>query len=134
MMSECIQGPAEKLSHNGITDAKSYVESHARIMSQRQGKSSDVEGKVSAYVNQGRWVVNCLCNGGCLTSPEFKIACCFDCGRVFRNVVFPYDARRIEQELLKRKSLDNRNWNGETVESLEAETRSGGIDPVSCCK
>ena len=48
--------------------------------------------------------------------------------------MFPYDARRIEQELLKRKSLDNRNWNGETVESLEAETRSGGIDPVSCCK
>jgi len=122
-MSECIQGPAENLSHNGVTDAESYVEAHARIMSQGQKETSGVDKKVTAYVNQGRWVVNCLCNGGCLTSPEFKVACCFDCGRVFRNVVFPYDARRIEQELLKRKSLDNRNWNGESVEALEAETR-----------
>jgi len=129
-MRECIQGPAENLSHNGVTDAKSYLDSHATVMEQSGKKIVDVKGEILAYINQGRWVVNCDCNGGCLTSPKFGLACCFDCGRVFRNVGFPTNSGEIENELLKRKSLGNRNWNGETVKTLETETRENqhGMD------
>tara|TARA_R110000824_G_scaffold8899_2_gene40379 strand:- start:1734 stop:2123 length:390 start_codon:yes stop_codon:yes gene_type:complete len=120
-MTDCIHGPVEGLKEMGVKDAKSYIEIHGATMKQGFKQVSEIVNEAKAYVNQGRWVINCACNGGCLTSPEFKLACCFDCGRVFRNVTFPVDAEKIEHELLKRKSRENRNWNGETVEQLERE-------------
>lgn len=37
-----------------------------------------------AYVNEGRWVADCMeCNGGIAAGPEFPEGCCLSCGTIF---------------------------------------------------
>tara|TARA_B100000949_G_scaffold11685_1_gene8927 strand:- start:4270 stop:4548 length:279 start_codon:yes stop_codon:yes gene_type:complete len=75
-----------------------------------------------AYINHGRWVVDCTCNGAGLTSPAFGLTCCFDCGSVYTSVVFPSDHEEIESALMTRTDETTRNWRGETVAQLRSET------------
>jgi hypothetical protein len=82
-----------------------------------------------AYINHGRWVVNCECNGAGLTSREFGITCCFDCGRVYKKIIFPENAQAIELLLLNRRNQTERNWNiGEPIESLEKDNSDRGVN------
>lgn len=43
---------------------------------------------LQAYVNDGRWVVDCRCGSGCLTRPGWE-ARCGECGAVYDQVTFP---------------------------------------------
>jgi|TARA_Y100000310_G_scaffold269483_1_gene282684 hypothetical protein len=99
-------------------------------------------GKVDAYINSGRWVVDCkveLCGGAAIVSDKFRYFMCAECGNNANNgnwyhVVFPADRERIEELLLRRPALKpmeagNRNWVvDETVKELEDENTANGID------
>ena len=123
---DCIQGPCEGMTHAGVTDIASYRDAHRKFAGERLQENSDER---LAYVNHGRWVVDCTkCSGAGLASREVGVSCCFDCGTVYTRVSFPKDAEKIEALLLRRSDLATRNWTiGETLKSLRYENESHGI-------
>ena len=124
-MSEHIHRFTDTLRHLGIIDLRTYREIHDRVVGD---KLHEVSTAIDAKINHGRWIVNCECNGGAFTCPKVKVACCFDCGRVYLNVKFPRDAVKIER-LLTERPMMNRNWRkGETVKTLIAENIEHGCE------
>lgn len=89
--------------------------------------ATDPEATVPAYVNEGRWVVDCPdCNNAqlaCRTDHRFM---CNECGnlaigRLWRPVRWPAEVHRIEP-LLAGRPARNQNWiPGEVVELLAIE-------------
>jgi len=106
-----------------VTDVTSYLEVHARAMVKKEKNVFEVTDPIDAYINHGRWVINCECNGGGLTSPMFKVSCCFDCGRRYVNIIFPQNAKKIEKALMKRREAHHRNWKGESLQVLASEVK-----------
>jgi len=83
------------------------------------------EGKLTAEVNHGRWIVRCECGGAEKMFEEGVFMCqaCFNAAykHKYRRAVFPKSRKQIENLLLKRP-LPNRNWSvGETIEDLKRE-------------
>jgi len=115
---DCIHGPCEGHGHSGVIDLASYRSLHQRVIKQKGEYILEDATPRAAYVNHGRWVVNCECNGAGLTDRKMKITCCFDCGRVYTSVTFPKHASQIEKVLLERPDPASRNWSGETVQAL----------------
>ena len=78
--------------------------------------------KLLAHINHGRWLVHCAaCPQAMWTHPEWKIACCTECGAVYEGIIFPFERPVIEQILLMRW-VENQNWEpGETVADLQRE-------------
>lgn len=89
----------------------------------RKGLKVFDAGNALAYVNDGRWVVDCTeCNSGIAASPGQSPLVCIECGARF-VVSYPGQALRrgIESTLLKRH-WKNRHWRpGETLAQLAAE-------------
>ena len=84
---------------------------------------------VLAYINHGRWVADCACNGGELVAPD-ETMLCGSCGA--RNTVkFPglKTRKKIEAALGLREPF-NQNWQpDETVDGLVAQNIENGIYP-----
>lgn len=85
---------------------------------------------VEAYVNHGRWVVECPdCAGAQLASlsdPRFMCNCCGNAGvgGAWRPVIWP-KARQGIEDLLEVRPPENQNWRpGETAKQLRAENRA----------
>ena len=80
---------------------------------------------MKAYVNHGRWLVKCECNGAEKVWEEGWVMCisCFN-GRHkhrYRRTVFPRARKKIEA-LLEKRPIPNRNWYpGETLADLQRE-------------
>ena len=97
---------------------------------------TDIRGTVEAYVNHGRWIVNCPapgCNSAIIASSQDRRFLCAECDSGWYTVVFPPEKMTIEI-LLLRRPLDrnglapSRNWRpGETVIRLVAENVRRGI-------
>ena len=87
--------------------------------------------KVTAYVNYGRWMVNCFwCKKGVLTRPDWGIAFCATCGAQYEQgmVIFPTDSN-IERALLKRPDPDTQHWDDkQTAEDLLRENKELHLD------
>ena len=86
-------------------------------------------GDVDAYVNWGRWVADCVCNGAELVAPDQEMVC-GSCGA--RNTVtFPGQTIRGKIEIaLSRREPFNQNWySDETVDELVAQNIEHGIYP-----
>jgi hypothetical protein len=97
-------------------------------MGQKRESPHVVSEPRDAYVNHGRWIVDCDCQGAGFASRAWKASCCFDCGAVFTGVKFPRNADQIEKALLKRQPV-NRNWKrGETIKGLLAENDEQGLN------
>src|SRR5215210_1407773 len=89
-----------------------------------------------AYVNHGKWIVQCPCAEGTpqgpnhpAADPEWRLAICLDCGALYQPE-FPHDIERIEAALLRRPDRLNRNFrpqDGETVADLLSENIAHGI-------
>ena len=68
-----------------------------------------------AYVNEGRWVIDCDCGNGCIAGPvgwdggNVSVAICFECGSVYRPA-FPLTRASIETVLLARPAVHQRNF------------------------
>ena len=82
---------------------------------------------IYAYINQGRWVADCPCNGAEIVEPGEDMLC-GSCSMV-STVAFPDEKTRqqIETALLKRHPL-KQNWTvEETVAELEAQNIENGL-------
>lgn len=81
--------------------------SYRRSMGKRMGVPTDMHDDMAAifaYVSSGRWVVNCQtpgCNNGPSADPEWRLAVCYECGTVYRNVVVPTRWKEYEYHLLR---------------------------------
>ena len=78
-----------------------------------------------AFVDAGRWIINCECGAGNAAHPDWDgMAVCTECGSVHHNVVFPDLAMRRQIEVLLDERPDNRNkfWFAhESIEQLRQE-------------
>lgn len=93
------------------------------IMMRRIARVWKSDERVPARVNHGRWLTDCqACYEGVLTHPEWKIACCGNCGAVYRDVIFPPDIAEITRILLERPKRETQNWEpGESIAKLKFE-------------
>lgn len=79
-----------------------------------------------AFINDGRWIVQCACGSAQLANKAVERFFCVECageasGGKWVRVVFPPDAVEIEA-VLARRPTPNQNWRpGEAVEHLEME-------------
>lgn len=88
---------------------------------------------IPAFVNSGRWIVQCPnCGSGQLVDPQQDRFLCVECvndhlGRQWVTVVWPAELDAIEEVLSVRDELSSMNWRpGETVEELQAENEANG--------
>jgi hypothetical protein len=97
----------------------------SKLLIKEQGYNKDAAPLI-AFVNQGRWLVECRdCSGSEYAWEEGWFMCrsCWNSavGSQYRPAVFPKDRAKIEGALVLRP-IANRNWNpGETIGQLEAE-------------
>lgn len=105
--------------------ADTYVHNRIQTSLARAGVKPWKGQTVAAYLNHGRWLADCPCNGAELVAPDLPMVC-GSCGAE-HQVVFPTDRERIETILNKRPVL-NQNWlPDETVGELEAQNIERGI-------
>ena len=88
---------------------------------------------LSAIVNHGRWMVKCpFCAGAevlYLERLQFMCLSCFNAEAQYKflRVKLPKAWRRIE-EILMRRPIQNRNYEGETLKQLLAENEREGVE------
>jgi hypothetical protein len=86
-----------------------------------------------AFVNDGRWVIQCECAGAQIASREDRRFFCCDCLNVitagaWRPVEWPANSDEIEEVLSLRPDPKQRNWNwNETADQLRAENVEHGV-------
>lgn len=108
------------------TDYLGWQASHIQNRGIARVWSSDQS--VRARVNHGRWIADCrTCGQGMFTHPVWKIACCAECGAVYRGVDFPDRIQEITELLLARPRRDTQNWHGEAIWELKMENLVHGI-------
>ena len=125
-----IQNWVDGHAHMGVTDEQSYRTIHANhVKRQHEKEVLEVTAPIAAFINHSRWVVSCSCSGGCLSHPEYPIAACFDCGRLYTNVQFlPPDLRQeVVKIMLERPEEKMRNWTGETPQQLREQNVAEGL-------
>lgn len=86
--------------------------------------------ELTAYVNNGRWVADCLnCAAGVAAGPDFPRGCCLACGSIFRLKHPPAGDVQAATEILAVRPPDNRNWHPwrETVDDLANENQAHGF-------
>ena len=93
----------------------------------------EMSSELHAEINHGCWIVRCPCGNAPSAHPLWCLACCFECGAVYRHVVVPEDWRATEQVLLCRPLMAQRNWTIETLDQLYTENRVHGDPLPSAC-
>lgn len=88
---------------------------------------------IAAYINHGRWVVECPdCCGAQFACPDDPRFMCNNCANamndgMWRPVLWIKDRAKIEV-LLKPRPVENQNWRpGETLADLKAENKQFGV-------
>jgi len=101
-----------------------YRKWHEMVVTVREGKTWASPEGVVAYVNHGRWVVDChWCKKGVLTRPDWAFAGCAECGAYYEadKLTFPSDPR-IEEILRMRPDRDSQHWDSkQTADDLLRE-------------
>lgn len=118
--------------HHEVKSVEEYRRLHALKIAGKQSRGQrvdvhEVTEPFTARVEAGSWLFDCDCGAGVSTDPEWKMACCFSCGAVYMNVIFPEDAAAIERLLVARPQK-NRYWlPGETLEQVRADNVANGV-------
>lgn len=110
---------------DALTRARPYLQ--APVIPQARA----VGGDLPAYVNHGRWVVNCpscpSAQNASFDDPWFWCPTCGS-GGMWHKVTFPKQRTAIEVLLEKRPDITTRNWlPGESVADLRRENTDHGI-------
>jgi len=85
--------------------------------------------KPEVVILAGKWICWCECGNYPSVHPEWRLACCFECGAIYEGLLVPEDATAIAAVLAKRPRLGNRAWiPPQTVEDLRAENRAHGLE------
>ncbi len=109
---------------------EAIVERVWRVGLGRPAPSSGSSTTAEARIEHGRWIVDCpYCKGAQFASKADRRFFCVDCGHEatsdegrWLKVAWPRNPDEIEQELVRRPNVVNRNWKaGETVASLRNE-------------
>ena len=113
----------------GLKDEQQYraVQTVALL---EKGLTPHVERvRATAYVNQDRVLIDCLCDNGVPVLLSARFAACISCGATYSNVEVHRDIRQAAAVLDLRPER-NRNWDprrGETLDDLERENRERGL-------
>lgn len=94
-----------------------------QVNARRIARVIGVSDTIPARVNHGRWIADCQrCTQGMFTHPDWRIACCAECGATYRGVEFPPEIDEITRLLLVRPNRAHQNWQpGESVAWLRVE-------------
>lgn len=124
-----LQGPEQLTLSPGrrVASREEYLAWHMSAVSSRGGNAWDSPEQVKAYINHGRWIAICFwCGTGMLTRPEWRLACCGECGARYHSdrVVYPNEYKAIEKILLRRVQREQQNWDDrQGVPELEKENK-----------
>jgi hypothetical protein len=114
--------------HGGSLPSEGEVEAAiAHALAGRGIRPADV-GTVTPYVNDSRWVADCVCGSGMACSPGVDRTTCVECGSRY-VIAWGDEAERsdVEAVLLARPNWRNRHWRpGEKVADLVAENAAHG--------
>ncbi len=89
-----------------------YLLWHAMVVSSRKGSTWKSPEAVTVLINHGKWMAECFwCHKFMLTRPDWRLACCSECGAYFENeqLIFPSDPLIVEA-LLARPDRDTQHW------------------------
>lgn len=77
----------------------------------------------------GKWLVWCECGNYPSVHPEWRLACCFECGAIYEDLVVPPEAIEIARVLSRRPKIQNRAWLApQTLDDVRAENVEHGIE------
>lgn len=125
-----IRGP--RLVH-GVRSETEYARKHAAQLAELRRTGREVyewsaDDGAEVLVSGGKWLVVCSCANAPSASVEWDVARCFDCGAVFRHMVWPEDSTDIALTLRARPEPHTRNWRApETLDDLKDENRERGL-------
>lgn len=139
-----IETVVQRLRHHKITSAEDYLRVATKQIAKLQQAGYDVAihedpTTCHAYINYGRWIIDCACGAGNAVDPAFAFAVCVACGAIHRDIRYPADRAAIEATLSDRARAVNRNWEpteiahargrerGDTLASLQAENAAHGV-------
>lgn len=95
---------------------------------QRQGLPAKKNRQpVEAYVNHGRWVVDCPCGGAELVTPGEDMLC-GSCGMSSPVSLPPFKTRNQIDGLLEKRPPFNQNWRGEDMAEVLGENIAAGLE------
>lgn len=120
--------------HHRVRSAAEYLQKHAEFLARQANSGAryvvhESAERLIAWISGNTWVVQCECGSGNATDPGWCLACCYSCGAIHRQIVFPPDVAAVERELVKRRRPANRHWfPHETVDDLRAENITAGIE------
>lgn len=112
---------------HAVKTPQEYLGKHAAAIArlQKAGMRYAVHhspGIPLARIFAGQWVIDCECRAGNATDPRWGFACCFGCGAIHRQIIFPADWEAIERALIERTQPAHRHWlPGEPIENLMKE-------------
>jgi hypothetical protein len=111
----------------GCATEAEYREKHA-VFCARNRTSIVAERRetVMAYLNNGRWVADCLCGAGMGAYPGWASRC-FGCGAIYVDVIFPTAWEDGEDVIWERPRVDHEWANGKTVTDLISENEAAGV-------
>lgn len=76
----------------------------------------------------GKWLVWCACGNYPSVHPEWRLACCFECGAIYEDLVITAEAIEVARLLARRPSVANRGWLGESLDTIRAENLAHGVE------
>lgn len=124
------------LGDTPVNSAEMYLAWHAQqITSRRIARVWRSDLRPQARIEHGRWLVDCVaCSTvtspqAAMAHPDWRLACCGECGAVYDKVQFPMRPVRLEIErLLLFRARENRNWFPlESVDDIRQENRAHGV-------
>ena len=128
-----LLGPEQLLFEPGrrVSSPAEYLGWHTSVVTGRGGEPWDSLEGADARVNWGRWIADCFwCGTAMLTRPDWRIACCGECGARYAGemLLFPDEAEEIVRLLCSRIRRDQQNWDG--GQSVDELARENGLPEV----
>lgn len=111
-----------------VRTLQDYARRQILSLKKKEREPWGADGQLVARVNHNRWLANCpFCDSGIALTPGWNEGRCFECGAVYKHVLFPDDPAAIAQAL-EARPLKHRNWfPHETVAVLRAENVEHGV-------
>ena len=120
---------------NGMSGWDFWLHKKIPVSKHKAAKGARTGTPLKAYINHGRWVVDCpYCSGAEHVDPDDKSFFCFNCGMEHNGnrpqpVTFPLKATRLKiEEVLVTRPIENRNWTKETLAELQRVNIKNGLD------
>src|SRR5688572_6941155 len=132
-----IIGPKEGHAHQRVTSPDTYLAAQAKHLAMNRAAGADdavpheatAEERAQAsapYINSRQWLMTCACGNAPSVSVDWDLACCFECGAIYRGLTSPEDRATIEAVLVKRKPRARNSAPPETRADLIAQNRANG--------